>query len=33
LRSFGISDASTIKCWELSTAQADARRRKGCCTD
>jgi hypothetical protein len=25
-------DASTIKCWELSTAQAGARGREGCCT-
>jgi hypothetical protein len=31
--SFGIIDASTIKCWELSTAQAGARGREGCCTD
>jgi hypothetical protein len=30
--SFGIIDASTIKCWELSTAQAGARGREGCCT-
>jgi hypothetical protein len=29
--SFGIIDASTIKCWELSTAQAGARGREGCC--
>jgi hypothetical protein len=25
-------NASTIKCWELSTPQAGARRREGCCT-
>jgi hypothetical protein len=25
-------DASTIKCWELSTAPASARGREGCCT-
>jgi hypothetical protein len=30
--SFGIIDASTIECWELSTAQAGARGREGCCT-
>jgi hypothetical protein len=30
--SFGIIDASTIKCWELSTAQAGVRGREGCCT-
>jgi hypothetical protein len=30
--SFGIIDASTIKCWKLSTAQAGARGRVGCCT-
>jgi hypothetical protein len=30
--SFGIIDASTIKCWELSTAQAGARGREGCST-
>jgi hypothetical protein len=30
--SFGIIDANTIKCWELSTAQAGARGREGCCT-
>jgi hypothetical protein len=29
--SFGIIDVSTIKCWELSTAQAGARGREGCC--
>jgi hypothetical protein len=30
--SFGIIDASTIKCLELSTAQAGAMGREGCCT-
>jgi hypothetical protein len=30
--SFRIINANTIKCWELSTAQAGARRREGCCT-
>jgi hypothetical protein len=30
--SFGIIDTSTIKCWELSTAQVGARGREGCCT-
>jgi hypothetical protein len=30
--SFGIIDASGIKCWELSTVQAGARGREGCCT-
>jgi hypothetical protein len=30
--SFGIIGASIIKCWELSTAQAGARAREGCCT-
>jgi hypothetical protein len=29
---FGIIDTSTNKCWELSTAQAGARGREGCCT-
>jgi hypothetical protein len=28
--SFGIIDASTIKCWDLSTAKAGARGREGC---
>jgi hypothetical protein len=30
--SFGIIDASIIKCWELSTTQAGARGHVGCCT-
>jgi hypothetical protein len=30
--SFGIIDGNTIQCWELSTAQAGARGREGCCT-
>jgi hypothetical protein len=30
--SFGIINSSTIKCLELSTAQASARGREGCCT-
>jgi hypothetical protein len=30
--SFEIIDTNTIKCWELSTAQAGARGREGCCT-
>jgi hypothetical protein len=30
--SFGIIDTCTIKCWELSTAQAGSRGREGCCT-
>jgi hypothetical protein len=30
--SFGIINANTINCWELSTAQAGARGREGCCT-
>jgi hypothetical protein len=30
--SFGIIDASTIKCWELKTAQAGAAGCEGCCT-
>jgi hypothetical protein len=30
--SLGIIDANIFHCWELSTAQAGARERKGCCT-
>jgi hypothetical protein len=30
--SFRIIYTSTIKCWELSTAQAGAKGREGCCT-
>jgi hypothetical protein len=31
-KSYWIIDASTIKCTELSTAQAGASGREGCCT-
>jgi hypothetical protein len=29
--SFGIIDASAVKCWELSTTQAGGKGREGCC--